>query len=196
MVRRRHDDEKQDVQHVQEEATKPEDAGAEAGGQDVTSLLAQIDAIKAELEEARQAAAEERDRRLRVMADFSNYKRRREEESRRYSEFATQELILKLLPVIDNFERAALAAEQAENFDALAEGVELTLRQIRDILEKEGVQPIKAVGEPFDPMMHEAVMRIDTEDYPDNTVVEEVEKGYTLKGRIIRPSRVVVATTQ
>jgi molecular chaperone GrpE len=150
--------------------------------------------LQAELEATRRALEEEHNRYLRAIADFANYKRRRQEESEGQIKFANQELILKLLPVIDNFERALQAAQVNHNFDGLAEGVSLTLRQLRDMLEKEGVTPIDAVGQEFDPNVHEAVMRIESEDYPDNTVVEELEKGYMQNSRVIRPARVKVAT--
>jgi molecular chaperone GrpE len=149
--------------------------------------------FQAELEATRRALEEEHNRYLRAIADFANYKRRRQEESESQIKFASQELIIKLLPVIDNFERALQASQVNRNFDGLAEGVSLTLRQLRDMLEKEGVTPIDAVGQEFDPNVHEAVMRVESDDYPDNTVVEELEKGYMQNSRVIRPARVKVA---
>lgn len=176
--------------------TEEEAEGEETEIRDVQALLAEIDVLQAQLEEQRQRAEDEHNQHLRVMADFANYRRRREEEFLRHMEFANQELILRLLPVIDNFERAAEAAKESSNFDSLVEGVNLTIKQIKDILEVEGVQPIEAVGEQFDPMKHEAVMRVVSDEYPENTVVEEVEKGYLLKDRVIRPARVAVSATE
>jgi molecular chaperone GrpE len=180
MPRHRNEDEREDtVESVEVE--------------DTSALLTEIDVLRSQLEEQKQIAEDEHDRHLRVLADFANYRRRRDDESQRHLDFANQELILKLLPVIDNFERAARAAEETESFDALAEGVNLTLRLLHDILEREGIASIEAVGEEFDPMRHEAVMKVESDEYPENTVVQEVEKGYTLKDRVIRPARVAVS---
>jgi molecular chaperone GrpE len=173
-----------------------EDAGA--AGVDVQKRVSELEdelqKVQSDLESAKRDLEEEHNHYLRSLADFSNFKRRRQEEFETQVQFANQELILKLLPVIDNFERALQASQVNHNFDALAEGVSLTLRQLKDMLEREGVEPIEAVGQEFDPMIHEAVMRIESDEYPENTVVEELEKGYTQRSRVIRPSRVKVAT--
>jgi len=150
-------------------------------------------ALKARCEQAEKRAEEEHENFLRALADFNNYRRRAKEEIRQAREFATEDFIVRLLPILDNFERAIAAAEQTKDFDSLHGGVILILRQLRDLLSKEGVEPIHAVGEQFDPMKHEAVMRVDTSDYPDNTVLEEVRTGYTMKGKVIRPSAVKVS---
>jgi molecular chaperone GrpE len=156
-------------------------------------LQAENERLKSELEEQQKKTAEEHDQYLRALADFNNFRRRHQDEYKQAVQFAAQELILKLLPVLDNFERALQSAEQTQNFEGLIGGVKLTLRQLRDILEREGVKPIKALGEQFDPMMHEAVMRVESDEYPENTVVEELQPGYTHHGRVIRPSAVKVA---
>ena len=132
---------------------------------------------------------------LRALADFSNYRRRHQDDHNQASRIASQELILKILPAIDNFERALDAAEQNHSYESLVEGVKLTLRQLHDIIEKEGVQPIQSVGEQFDPNVHEAVMRVETDDYPENTIVEEIQPGYVQNDKIIRPARVKVAVS-
>jgi molecular chaperone GrpE len=157
-------------------------------------MSARVRELKAQLEEERQKTEKEHNLYLRALADFNNYKRRHQEEYARHLELANQEFILKILPVIDNFERAAKAAEESEDFEALARGVDLVLKSLHDILEKEGVKPIEAVGQEVDPNLHEAMMRVDTDEYPENTVVEEFERGYMQKDQVIRPSRVKVAT--
>ncbi|MCL6519622.1 MAG: nucleotide exchange factor GrpE [Armatimonadetes bacterium] len=149
--------------------------------------------LKERCEEAERRAEEEHDNFLRTLADFTNYRRRAREELEQVRKFATEDFIIRLLPILDNFERAIKAAEETKNFDSLHGGVILILRQLRDLLAKEGVEPIKAVGEKFDPMKHEAVARVDTTEYPDETIVEEVRTGYTMNGRVIRPSAVKVA---
>ncbi|MDH7602913.1 MAG: nucleotide exchange factor GrpE [Armatimonadota bacterium] len=158
-------------------------------------LTEHIAALESELEQLRRDVDEARDRYLRVLADFDNYKKRQREETARQINLAKEELILKLLPIVDNFQRALRAAEAQHSFESLVEGVSLTLRQLQDMLEKEGVRPIEAVGETFNPELHEALMREETDEYPENTIIDEFEKGYTMNGKVIRPARVKVATS-
>lgn len=160
---------------------------------DVDELQSEIERLRVELEEQKKRTQEEHDQHLRALADFSNYKRRHQDDYKEAARFAGQEMILKILPALDNFERALQAADQTKSFESLVEGIKLTLKQVKDILEREGVQTIQAVGQEFDPMLHEAVMRFETDEYPENTVVEEFQTGYTHHGKVIRPSRVKVA---
>jgi molecular chaperone GrpE len=97
------------------------------------------------------------------------------------------------LEVADNFERALEAASNSADFKSLHSGTELIYQHLLDVLEKEGVEPIKAVGEKFDPALHEAVMQIESDDYPEGVIAQEMTKGYKLKGRVIRFSKVVVS---
>jgi molecular chaperone GrpE len=158
-------------------------------------LQEHISALESELEQLRRDVDEARDRYLRVLADFDNYKKRQREEIARQVNQAREELILKLLPIVDNFQRALQAAEAQHSYESLVQGVSLTLRQIQDMLEKEGVRPIEAVGEQFNPELHEALMREETDEYPENTVIDELEKGYTMNGKVLRPARVKVAAS-
>lgn len=167
----------------------------EALAPSIDELQEEVERLRVELEEERKRTNEEHDRHLRALADFSNYRRRHQEDYRQALQFASKELILKILPAIDNFERALEASKQTENFEGLVEGVTLTLRQLQDILEREGVQPIEAVGQEFDPMLHEAIQRVETDEYPDNTIIDEVQRGYKQDDHIIRPARVVVAAS-
>lgn len=158
-----------------------------AGAQrELASLREENERLRRELEQAK-------DQSLRSMADFQNFRRRKEEEGRLDRQFANRELILALLPVLDNFERALSAAEKTESYDALVSGVKLTLRQLQDFLAKNGVSAIEAVGQEFDPNLHEAVMRVEDGDHPENSVVEELQRGYTMHDRVLRPSMVKVA---
>ena len=153
----------------------------------------EVSALRLDIESLKEQLARQQDQYLRALADFDNYKKRHEAAYDRHIQVANQELILKLLPAIDNFERALAAARETESFEALAEGVDLTLRQLRDLLAAEGVEVIPTVGEPFDPNVHEAVMSVTTDEAPDHTVVEEFERGYTHKDKVIRPAKVKVA---
>lgn len=173
-----------------DEGLEPE---TEALAPSVDELQDEIERLRTELGEERKRADEEHDRHLRALADFSNFKRRHQEEYSQSIRSASQELILKILPVIDNFQRALDAAEKTQSFESLVEGVRLTLRQLGDILEREGVQQIKAAGEQFDPAYHEAVMRVETDDYPENTVIDEFQPGYIQHDRVIRPAKVRVS---
>ena len=104
--------------------------------------------------------------------------------------YASEQLVLKLLPVLDNFERALEA--EGDSLKDYKSGVEMIYRQFQDVLSLEGVEAIPAVGEPFDPVKHEAVFREESEEYPENTIIEELRRGYVLKDKVIRPSMVKV----
>jgi len=185
--------EREDARKVPIEFEAPvEDTSAEEGRDDMDS---DIEALKQEIEELRKSAEDTQNSYMRVLADFDNYRKRQREEVSRLSDLAREQLLLRLLPIVDNFDRSVEAAEAEHSYDSLVEGVSLTLRQMREMLEKEGLEPIKAVGQEFDPEFHEALMRVETDEYPENTVLDELEKGYTLNGKVIRPARVRVAVS-
>ena len=125
----------------------------------------------------------------RAQADFINFKRRSEQEREERSKFATSELILSLLPVLDDFERAFSTIPEEEAGAGWVEGTKLVERKLRSILEAQGLTPIVAKGEPFDPNLHEAVRQAWGKE---GIVIDEVQKGYKLYDRVIRPTRVVV----
>jgi len=164
------------------------------GGQ-VDKMDSDIQALEQEIEALRKNAEDTQNSYLRVLADFDNYRKRQREETARLSDCAREGLLLKLLPIVDNFDRSVQAAEAEHSYDSLVEGVSLTLKQIHDMLEKEGLEPIEAVGQEFNPEFHEALMRVETDEYPENTVVDELERGYILNGRVLRPARVRVAAS-
>jgi len=130
---------------------------------------------------------------LRARADLQNFRRRGEEERLRIIRDGNERLIKELFPVLDDFDLAVAAAKQAQSYEQLVGGVEATARKFHETLAKQGVQPIEAVGMPFDPDLHEAVMLDEDTDQPDETVTAELRKGYTLNSRVIRPSLVKVA---
>jgi molecular chaperone GrpE len=149
--------------------------------------------LEAALQKARAEAAENYDRLLRVSADFENYKKRVAKEKSDLIRYGNDELIKELLPVIDNLERALGHANAEGNEEGIRSGVEMTLQQFLGILQRFGVMPIAAEGEPFDPTKHEAVMEQATGDYDPGHVVAELQKGYLLNDRLVRPAKVVVA---
>jgi len=155
-------------------------------------LMELVEQLERELEEARRSDAEHRNHWHRSAADFANFKRRTEEERATLGQFSNAIVIGKLLSVLDDFDRA-LETVPSDADDPWVEGVQLVERKLRAVLESEGVTPIEAVGEPFDPNLHEAVVHEDTADHPDNEVIGELQRGYRLHDRVIRPSLVRVA---
>ena len=137
--------------------------------------------------------AESKDRWLRTLAEMDNVRRRAARDAEDARRFANEKLLAELLPVLDNLQRAIEASAQTENFDALKEGVELTQRQFIELLDRNGLRKIEAVGSPFDPNLHEAIMQVPPQDDQEaGQVVEELRTGYSLNERVIRPSLVKV----
>ena len=133
------------------------------------------------------------DKLLRLHADFENFKKRGIKDKEQFLKFANQGLIYELIGILDNFERAFESANKMADFKSLHQGVEMILKQIHKLLEENGVKKIECVGKAFDPHCQEASAHIETDDYPENTVVEEVQKGYLLEERLLRPAVVKVA---
>jgi molecular chaperone GrpE len=98
-----------------------------------------------------------------------------------------------LLPIVDNFERALAASQQAKDFDALLKGIEMTAKQLDQVLEQEGLKAIETVGQPFNPEFHQAIMQVESEGHEEGIIVEEIQKGYILKEKVIRPAMVKVS---
>lgn len=132
-----------------------------------------------------------KDKMMRHAAEFDNFKKRTAKEREDLYSMAVCDTVEKLLPVKDNLERAVAAAEEAEG--TLAEGVKMIVKQLDDVFTAIGVEPIKAVGEEFNPELHNAVMHEENEEFGENTISEELMRGYTCKGRVIRHSMVKVA---
>ncbi|AEV69322.1 nucleotide exchange factor GrpE [Acetivibrio clariflavus] len=158
-----------------------------------TSSCDELEKIKAELEEKTKKCEEYFERLQRTAAEFDNYKKRTAREKEALYLDATSDIVAAFLPVIDNIERALEAANNTANADSLKEGIELVYRQIQDVLKKLDVEVIQAVGNEFDPNLHNAVSHIDDENYGSNVVVEEFQKGYIYKDKVIRYSMVKVA---
>ena len=155
-------------------------------------LAERVEALERELAETKAKSEEHLYNWQRSAADFNNYKRRTDDERATLTQFSNAVLIGKLLSVLDDFDRA-LESVPAEAHDAWIEGIKLVERKLRNVLESEGVTPIEAIGHPFDPNLHEAVAHEETAEVPDNHVIGEVQRGYRLHDRVIRPSLVRVA---
>lgn len=138
------------------------------------------------------------DRYLRLAAEFDNYRKRTVRDRTDLIRTGHESLLLELLPVLDNLERALAAARSStassQGGEALIEGVDITLRLFKGMLEKQGVKEIETVGREFDPTVHHAVEQVPTADHPENTVVEEVLRGYLLDQKVLRPALVKVST--
>lgn len=157
------------------------------------SPLEKILTLEAELTQAKAKADEHYDHLLRLQADFDNFRKRTQKEKTEIIKYASERIVGELLPVLDNFERAVSAAQVNPDFSSFSQGVEMILRQLQTALSKEGLKAIEAIGQPFDPNLHDAVLRVESEEHPENTVVDELQKGYYLKEKVIRPSMVKVS---
>jgi molecular chaperone GrpE len=178
------DDEEQAVTERADEPEPEAEAQAEAEEED---------AIAADLARARAEAESYLDDLRRLQADFDNYRKRTLREQTARTASASQALVARLLPVLDNFELAVSAAEQSRDFDRMLKGVEMVLGALREVLEGEGLVKIEAEGKPFDPERHEAVIAVEQEGSEPGMVVDIVRAGYELGGKVLRPAMVKVA---
>jgi molecular chaperone GrpE len=150
--------------------------------------------LEAKVEAARQEAQLNYDRFLRVSAEFDNYRKRSARETQDFRKYANESLLKELLPVVDTLELAIKSArEESRGQESIVNGIDLTLKEILRVLNKFGVQPIEALNQPFDPVFHQAVVGQESDTHPKNTVIQELQKGYTLHDRLLRPAMVVVA---
>ena len=173
-----------------EDEAAAEDAATEPQADPVAELTAALEEAQEELETAK-------DRALRAAAEAENVRRRADRSIENAHKFALEKFLGDLLPAVDSFERAADAVAKAEGAEqamaAMAEGLELSLKLLREAMERQGVAAVDPLGEPFDPNLHEAMTMVDNPESEPNTVLEVFQKGYTLNGRLTRPARVIVA---
>ncbi|MNW29483.1 heat shock protein GrpE [compost metagenome] len=159
---------------VNEDVVVSEDASPETG-----KLLAEVE--------------EHKQRLLRTQADFDNFRRRTQKEKEELGKYASAKLITELLPVVDNFERALSTISDTTEAASYAKGVEMILRQFEGILQAEGLTAMETVGQPFNPEYHQAIMQVESEDHEEGIIVEELQKGYLLKDKVLRPAMVKVS---
>lgn len=154
------------------------------------------DASTKELERLQHEAQQAKDQYLRTLAEFENTKKRLHREKEEFIRYAAETMIRKLLPIVDSLDQALVAVDKQSDPQAIIKGVHLIYRQLLGLLEKEGVKRIPTVGESFDPHRHEAVAQVEASDgQADNTITEEVQVGYTMHGKVIRPAMVKVGKT-
>ncbi|MBL4951343.1 nucleotide exchange factor GrpE [Neobacillus sp. YIM B02564] len=152
----------------------------------------QLEKLQKEIEQLNSKLEEADNRYLRLQADFDNFRRRTRLDQEASEKYRAQSIVTDLLSVLDNFERALQIEVDNEQTKSLLQGMDMIYRGLLDALKKEGVEPIEAIGKEFDPHMHHAVMQGSDENYGPGVVIEEFQKGYVLKDRVIRPSMVKV----
>lgn len=156
--------------------------------------LTSFEELNKKIEEYETEIKNLKDKYLRALADQDNLRKRVEKEKSELFNYGLTNFMKELLPIVDALESALTEAEKSSNnSDAMVEGIKLTLSKFHSTLKKHGVKEIEALKKPFDPSLHEAIARTERDDVEPMTIVEEIEKGYILKGRILRPSKVVVA---
>lgn len=186
---RTYDETVEQFEAVQDEQAQEEQVQSEETQQEEQDELALAYEKIAQLEAK---LAETENRLLRLHADFDNYRRRVRLDMEAAEKYRAQSLVSDLLPILDNFERALQVQVEDEKAKSLLQGMEMVYRSLVEALKKEGVEVIESVGKPFDPHVHQAVMQVDDQNYEPNTVIEEFQKGYKLKDRVIRPAMVKV----
>lgn len=174
---------------VQAETTEEEVAQAEVQEEIELSIEEQYEAKLAELQAK---LDDEENRHLRLRADFDNMRRRNQLDREAAEKYRAQNLLSDLLPVLDNFERALQVETTSEEAASIIKGIEMVYRSLIEATEKEGLQVIKAEGEPFDPNVHQAVMQEQDSEKETGVVLRELQKGYVLKDRVLRPTMVSV----
>jgi molecular chaperone GrpE len=167
-------------------AKEKEDANVDTNASETPALAEQLQAALAERDQYKEKFA-------RAMADLENFRKRVYREMDDERKYQSVPLLKSLLPAFDGLDRAVFAASQSKNFDDLLNGVRMTIKQIESALTGQGAKAIQAEGQPFDPNLHEAISQAPSADHPPMTVLNDVERGYTLHDRVIRPSKVIVS---
>jgi len=186
-----------DVEIAEELSTDKEkeetadEVGAEPEVVEETSTLS-VAELQQKLDEALAKADENHQKLLRAQADFDNFRRRTRKEKEDQAKYASLSLVEQLLPALDNFERALEASKSTQDMDSLVKGIEMVYKQLDQALVGEGLEVIPSVGEAFDPHYHQAVMQVESDEFESGYIVEELQKGYKLKDKVIRPAMVKV----
>jgi len=170
-----------------EQRAAEQDAPASADDDAAVTGVADADALQAELKDARARA-------LRAQADLDNYRKRVQRENEQERRYASMPLLRGLLPAVDNIQRAIEAAETSQESSGLLEGVKLVAQQMETVMAQHHCKTIQALGEPFDPNLHEAISQMPSDEFPAGTVMTQTAIGYQLHDRVVRPSQVIVST--
>jgi molecular chaperone GrpE len=185
--------------HTNADETASEDKISEGEKSDsdkkhVTETMDPLKEMEEKAESLKNEAAETHDRLLRLAAEFENYKKRSAREMNDFRKFANESFVKAMLPVVDNLDRAIESSSNDKHANSsVVEGVNMTLREILKVFEQYGIKPFESLGKTFDPSLHQAMMQEEGEGYPDNTVLKELQKGYMIHDRLLRPAMVVVS---
>lgn len=182
-------------EEMMDEALERQAASGEGKGEVVETPEGQVEeeGLASQLTKVREEARDIEDRMLRLAAEFENYKKRMQRERETMMKYAEENILKELLPTIDNLERAIEQGQKSEDAAALLEGVEMTYNGLLSALEKFGLTPLSGVGEEFDPNFHEALAMEPSDEVPANVILQEYQKGYMFKDRLIRAAKVVVS---
>ncbi|MEM0996880.1 MAG: nucleotide exchange factor GrpE [Bacteroidota bacterium] len=177
-------------QNVENEAVQNPEVEEEATAE---TEVSELESLQQELEAAKNRAQEATDQYLRLMAEFDNFRKRSRREMGTMRDYASESVLTALLPVIDNFERSLTAMDKTDNLSSVKEGIQIVNENLHRVLEKEGLNAIESVNQPFDSELHEAIHSMPVEEEEKKgMVLEEVEKGYRLKDKVIRYAKVIV----
>ena len=183
--------------HTKVEETVSEDKKPKNGApqkEESSQTVEPLKEMEEKIESLKKEATENHDRLLRVAAEFENYKKRTAREMNDFRKFANENFAKAMLPVVDNLDLAiASASNDQQANSSVVEGVTMTLKEIYKVFEQFGIKPIESIGKTFDPVFHQAMMQEETEAYPENTVSRELQKGYMIHDRLLRPAMVVVS---
>jgi len=183
--------------HTKVEKTVSEDKEPENSAPQKEESSQTVDPLKEmeeKVESLEKEATENHDRLLRMAAEFENYKKRTAREMNDFRKFANENFAKAMLPVVDSLDLAITSASNDQQANSsVVEGVAMTLKEIYKVFERFGIKPIESIGKPFDPVFHQAMMQEETEAYPENTVSRELQKGYMIHDRLLRPAMVVVS---
>jgi len=188
-------DENQNTAEASEQAQAvAEAAEALAGSEGDDSLDSEANAASDDVAKVAAERDQYRDAALRAQAELENYRKRVAREAENSAKFLTLPLVRDLLPALDNLARTVQAAEQTGNVDDLIQGLQMIQGQFDQVFGNYSAKPIEALGQPFDPNLHEALQQMPSADHPPMTVIQELERGYVMHDRVIRPSKVIVAS--
>lgn len=183
----------EELENLDTEKTQEIDTDKDVQVEEKDNIEAKIETLSAENEQLKTELMDAKEQNLRLQADFTNFRKRKEKETTETIAFANEGLIKQLLPILDDFERTLSVIEKTDNLAAVKEGIAMVAKNITHILGKIGVSPIEAKGLPFDSQFHEAITSFPVEEEDEKGLVfDEIEKGYKLKDKVIRFSKVVV----